>query len=426
MGEEYILYLDANNLYGYAMCEYLPMRDFEWNKEVWTKDKIMNLDDNGEKGYLFEVSLKYPEALHDLHNGYACAPEKMQVKNWMLNEWQQINRKEANVDKLCTTFYDKKKYGINYRLLKLYLSLGLEFMEVHRVIQYKQCDFMKSYIMKNTNERKKAKNDFEKDFYKLMNNSVFGKTMENVRNRINYVLIDSVEKADGLRNRRKGFHILHEKLVGVLMLKKEVKLNKPIYIGYNVLDQSKYLMYDFHYNFMLRQFVREDIDLLFPDTDSLCYNIRNRDPYEVMEGSSSRFDLSDYPTEHKLYNATNKKVIGKFKDETNGLPIIEFVALRSKVYSFIKDNDKVERKCKGVKKAVQQSLQFPEFKDCLLDRKVKNIEQATFRSYRHQLFTEIVTKKALAPEDDKCYVCDDNIHTFTLGHYKTRKNDTIC
>jgi hypothetical protein len=127
--------------------------------------------------------------------------------------------------------------------------------------------------MKNTVERTKATNEFEKDFYKLMNNSVYGKTMENVRNRINFRLISSEKKALAIKNIRTKITIFNENLVGVHLCKQQVNLNKPIFIGQNVLDQSKLLMYDFHYNFILTKFKRNDVDLLFTDTDSLCYHI---------------------------------------------------------------------------------------------------------------------------------------------------------
>jgi hypothetical protein len=276
--DEFILYLDANNLYGYAMCEYLPQNDFKWNNDKWTNEKILALDDKGYTGYLFDVDLEYPKELHDLHNGYALAAENSTITSNMLNGWQQEGYKNSNIKKLITTFYDKKNYGINYRLLKLFLSLGMKIKKVNRVLQYHQDNYMKSYIMKNTNERTKATNDFEKDFYKLMNNSVYGKTMENVRNRINFRLISSEESALAIRNTRIRYTIFNENLVGVHLCKQQVKLNKPIFIGQNVLDQSKYLMYDFHYNTMLKIFDRENIDLLFTDTDSLCYHIKNQDP----------------------------------------------------------------------------------------------------------------------------------------------------
>jgi hypothetical protein len=214
-------------------------------------------------------------------NGGKLDAVNTDVKNKSLNKWQKENRKETKITKLCTSFEDKIKYGVNYILLKLYIELGVKVTKFHRVLQFKQADYMKSYIMKNTNERANAKNDFEKDFYKLMNNSVYGKTMENVRGRINFKFVSTEQQALNIRNKRTRHTIFNEDLVGVHLLKKEVKLNKPIFIGQCVLDNSKYLMYDFHYNFMLEKFKRENIDLLFTDTDSLCYHIRNQDPLKL-------------------------------------------------------------------------------------------------------------------------------------------------
>ena len=184
--DSYILYLDANNLYGYAMCEYLPYNNFKWNDEEWNEEKIMSLDDKGKKGYLFSVDLSLPDDQHDYFNNYPLCPENMSINKEDLNEWQQENYNETKIQKLCLTFNDKKNYVINYRYLKLALSLGYQLKGINKVIEYSQSDFLSKYIMLNTNLRIKSTNDFEKDFYKLMNNSVFGKTMENVRNRINF------------------------------------------------------------------------------------------------------------------------------------------------------------------------------------------------------------------------------------------------
>ena len=422
--DEYILYLDANNLYGYGMSAYLPQGDFKWNNDEWTKEKILALKDETDIGFMFEVDLHYPEELHDLHNGYALAPINMQIKNNHLNEWQKEDRKESKITKLCTSFEDKQKYGVNYRLLKLYIQLGVVVKKIHRVLQFKQSPYMKSYIMKNTNERTQAKNDFEKDFYKLMNNSVYGKTMENVRGRINFKFVSNEKKALGIRNRRTRHTIFNETLVGVHLLKKEVRLCKPIFIGQCVLDNSKHLMYDFHYNFMLKKFERKDIDLLFTDTDSLCYHIKNKDPFEVMKENKDYFDLSEYPKDHFLYNTDNKKVIGKFKDECSGTQITEFVGLRSKLYSYLTDeNEKNDhKKCKGCKKSVvDKTLNFDNYKKTLFERVPENIKQNVFRSYKHQIYTEEIEKIALSCFDDKCYISHNNINTYTFGHKDIKK-----
>ena len=418
--DSYILYLDANNLYGYAMSQYLPLKDFEWNNEEWTKEKIMNLKEDGKLGYIFEVDLHYPVELHDFHNGYPCAPETMKIKKDYLSKWQQEDYTENGIKKLVTSFLDKESYKVHFKILQLYLSLGLELNNVKRVLQFEQDDYMKSYIMKNTNERTKAKNEFEKNFYKLMNNSVFGKTMENVRNRINFKLVTSEAKALNIRNDRLRFTIFDEGLVGVHICKKQIILNKPIYIGMCVLDHSKYLMYDFHYNKMLKHFNRDNIDLLFTDTDSLCYHIRKQNPFEYMKQNKDLFDLSDYSTDHELYDKTNKKVIGKFKNESND-QIVEFVGLRSKLYSYCTETEE-SKKCKGVKKSViKKDIRFEQYKQCLFSRQSKGIQQTGFRSYQHQIYTELISKVALSCRDDKCYIDDNNVTTKSIGHYKIYK-----
>ncbi len=444
--QESILYLDANNLYGESMTQYLPYGDFEWNTDEWNADKVIELSNTGEKGYLFEVDIHYPDSLHDLHNGYALGPVSQSVKKDNLNSWQQVDYKESSIKKLITSFEDKNNYIVNYRLLKLFIQQGLKITKFHKVLEYSQDNYMASYIMKNTNMRKHARNDFERDLFKLLNNSVYGKTMEDTRKRINFRLVSSSEKAMAVRNTRIKFTIFNENCVGLHMCKQEVKLNKPIYIGQNVLDDSKNLMCNFHYNVMLKEFSRENIDLLFTDTDSLCYHIKskntineisenpelatlkeNRDPYQFMYEKKELFDLSNYPSDHKLYDPTNEKVIGKFKSESIN-QITEIVCLRSKLYSFKKeklDNAKdklVKKTCKGIKKyVVKQDITFEDYKNTQENRKSKEIDQNTIRSYKHQLYTERITKTALSCNDDKCYIENDNINCKTFGHYKIRK-----
>jgi len=295
---------------------------------------------------------------------------------------------------------------------------------------------MESYIMKNTNERKGAKNDFEKDFFKLMNNSVYGKTMENVRNRINFKLVSTEEEALRCRNQSAKYTIFNDNLVGVHLLRSEVKLNKPIFIGQAVLDESKFIMQDFHYNFMLKKYEKKELDVLFTDTDSLCYHLKNTDPYEIIGNNKQHFDLSEYPKTHKLYDATNKKVIGKFKDESittdeKGVShvrhIKEFVGLRSKLYAYTQtDDDKDHKKCKGVSSAVvKKNITFDNYKHTLFSGKNKEVEMTTFRSYEHQIYTEQIKKIALSSQDDKSYICDDQINTYTFSHYKIKSNTTI-
>ena len=280
---------------------------------------------------------------------------------------------------------------------------------------------MKSYIMLNTNLRMDSKNDFEKDFYKLMNNSVYGKTMENVRNRINFRLISTEDEALRVKN-LKRFSIFDSSLVGVHIHKLQVKLNKPIFLGQNILDDSKHLMFNFHYNFMLKKIERSNIDLLFTDTDSLCYHIKNQDIFEIIKENKNLFDLANYPKNHELYDKTNNKVMGKFKNESIE-PIIEFIGLRSKLYTFTTDkDDKSHNKCKGVKSnVVNNEININDYRNTLNNRKSKSVSQNNIRSYGHQIFTESINKIALSCNDDKVYICDNNIDTRNHGHYLNKK-----
>lgn len=417
--DSYIIYLDANNLYGHAMCQYLPYKGFKWCDKKWDVKSIMELKDDSEDGYLFEVNLKIPEKLHDYFNDYPLCPENLSIKKDELNIWQQQNYKQTEIKKLCLTLKNKENYILNYRYLKLCLSLGVELIEVNRVLEYKQSNFLSSYIMHNTNLRTEAKNDFEKDFYKLMNNSVYGKTMENVRNRINFKLLTTEDQAMRVGKNLKRFNIFNENLVGVHTFKTQITLDKPIYLGQNILDDSKVLMYNFHYNFMKKNIKEKNIDLLFTDTDSLCYHIKNEDVFEIIKNNKDNFDLSNYPKDHELYDKTNNKVIGKFKNESPN-QILEFVGLRSKLYSFVAENDKHHHnKCKGVKRnVVEQELNINDYRDTLYTKENKIISQNGIRSYNHQIFSETMTKVALSCYDDKRFICDDLINTLSFGHYK--------
>jgi hypothetical protein len=212
-------------------------------------------------------------------------------------------------------------------------------------------------------------------------------------------------------------------------------LNKPIFIGQTVLDDSKVLMQDFHYNFMLKQFERDNIDLLFTDTDSLCYHIRKQNPYEIIKKNTSLFDLSNYDKNHELYDKTNNKVIGKFKDETGGKQIIEFVGLKSKCYSFLTADMEEHIKCKGISKTItsnddkiieEKYLSHQNYKFQLMDdqgniklnEKPKRVIQNGFRSVNHNIISIENNKIALSSNDDKCYIKDDNINCLTFNHWR--------
>ena len=356
---KYIMYLDANNLYGWAMTQYLPTGNFRWmtDKEV-SKIDLAKYKENGKKGLILEVDLEYLRELHSLHNDYLVTPEKLNVSNNMLSGYCKKIAKKYNISiglvrKLIPTLKDKKEYVLHYRNLQLYMDLGLKIKKVHQVLEFNQSPWLKQYIDFNTEKRKHAKNPFKKDFFKLMNNSVFGKTMENLRKRVNVKLVTDYKKLDKLTSDPTyiSSKIFNEDLMAVHKIKETLTLNRPAYVGMCILDLSKTLMYDFHYNYIKKRY-GDRAKLLFTDTESLTHKMEAEDIYKDFWNDKDMFDNSDYPENSPYYCNANKKVIGKFKDEACGVPTIDFVGLKSKMYSYIKNDEKDGKTAKGIRKNV--------------------------------------------------------------------------
>ena len=347
---KYIMYLDANNLYGWAMSQYLPYGSFKWlSDEELNKIDLGKHKEDSREGLVLEVDLEYPNDLHELHNDYPLAPEKVKVFKDMLSEYcNKISEKYKipfdMVNKLIPTLNNKKEYVVHYRNLQLYMDLGLKVTKVHRALKFKQSPWLKQYIDFNTNKRKEAKTSFKKDFFKLMNNSIFGKTMENLRKRIDIRLVTNVDQFIKLTSKPTfvSSKIFNKNLVAVHKIKETLKLNRPAYVGMSILDLSKTLMYDFHYNYIKKEY-GSIAKLLFTDTDSLTYEIETEDVYKDLRKSKEFFDNSDYPKGSPYEFQENKKVIGKFKDEAFGKIISEFVGLRSKMYSYIMEDGKKKK-----------------------------------------------------------------------------------
>jgi len=299
----------------------------------------------------------------------------------------------------------------------------LVLKKVHRAVKYYQEAWLKPYILKNMDLRKQSKDDFEKDLFKLANNAIFGKTMENVRNRIDFeVVIDDerfIKIVSDPRFHGKG-RWFAEDVVGLHRVKALIHLNKPVFCGQAILDLSKVHMYWFHYDVMKAKY-KTNLKLMATDTDSLKYLIYTDDLYKDMREMKEHFDFSDYPKNHPCYDPTNKKIIGKFKDELNGVPMTRFVALRSKVYA--QDNEEeCKKRCKGIKKnVVKNHLSFEDYERAVLQDVVEYREMTTFRSYQHQVYTQTLKKVALCSFDDKRYLLPNRVDCRALGHYLNSK-----
>ena len=252
----FISYLDMNNLHGWALREYLTCGRFKWLKNI-DKFDVMSISEKSPIGYFLDVDLEYPDELHELHNDYPLAPEKLADSSEMLSKYcktiaDKYEIKVGDVKILIPNLGSKTNYKVHYKNLQLYLSLGMKLTKIHRVLTFKQFDWMKKYIDFNTKKKMNAANDFEKDFFKLMINFVYGKTMENLRKTINVRLVNNEKYF--LKYTSRPTHITHKSFgkdyAAVHEIKQVLILNKPIYVGLTVLDLSKWKMYNFHYNFI--------------------------------------------------------------------------------------------------------------------------------------------------------------------------------
>ena len=292
--------------------------------------------------------------------------------------------------KLIPYLGNKTNYVLHYRNLQLYLSLGIKLTKIHKALKFKLFDWMKKHNDFTTDKRTNAANSFEKGFFKLMINSAYGKTMENLRKKINVRLVNN--KKDFLKYSSRPTHITHKifdkSYAAIHEIKTVLTFNKPIYVGFTVLELSKWLMYDFHCNFIKKHF---DPKLVFTDTDSLTNEIKSEDVYEEFLKHKHLFDFSNYPKDSKFFDQANKKVIGKMKDESEGKIIGEFVGLKSKMYSMKNIDGKESNTAKGVNIATE----FNEFKDTLFNKKVLRHKMKRIQSKKHKVGTYEVNKISL-------------------------------
>ena len=278
----------------------------------------------------------------------------------------------------------------------------------------------------NTELRKSAKNDFEKYLFKLMNNTVFGKTMENIRKHRDIKLVTTDRKRSKLVS-EPNYHtinLISEDLSITEMKKTKVKMNKPIYLGLSILEISKILMYEFWYDYMKPKY-NDDVRLCYMDTDSFVMDIKTNDFYkDIANDVENRFDTSNYEVNtsetsalarRPLPTGKNKKVIGLMKDELRGKIITEFVTLRPKTYSFLTDDGKEDKKAKGTKKCIiKKMIKFNDYKKCLLDGEIILKSQQRFISNKHDVYTENINKIALSNNDDKRIVLSNKITRYHM------------
>ena len=385
------------------MSQKLPVNGFKWENDLsrFNEDFIKNYNENSDVGYFLEVDVGYPKKLFSAHKELPFLPER---------------KKLEKVEKLVCNIGDKEKYVIHIRPLKQASNHGLILKEVHRVIQSNQEAWLKPYIDMNTKLRKEAKNEFEKGFFKLMNTSVFRKTMKNVRKHRDIKLVTTEEKRIKLVSEPNYHTTKHfsKNLLAIKMIKAKVKMNKAAYLGMSILDIRKTLMYEIWYDYVKPKY-KDKTKLHSRDTDSFVIDIFTEQFFKDINNDVERwFDASTYDENDKrpLQIGVNK-IIGMFKDQLGGKIMKEFCALRAKTNTYLMDDDSERKKAKGIKRCVIKSrLMFENYKDSLFNNKTILKSQLRFKSDHHNVYTEEVNKTVLNTNDDKRLQTFDRVSTY--------------
>eukprot|EP01052_Picozoa_sp_SAG31_P017937 SAG31_NODE_1250_length_9118_cov_4.047344_6_plen_375_part_00 len=353
----------------------------------------------------------------------------------------KLDLSDDTTPKLVPNLKEKKHYVADIRNIAYYQQKGLVVSKVHRVVTFRKEKWLKPYVDFNTSMRAKATTDFEKDFYKLCVNAIFGKSMENLRNRVDIHFVTAQERwgkhatKKPLTLQRKlasplynGHIIYNEHLTAIKMKKKTITLNKPIYAGMAILDLSKLHMFRFHYDYIKEKY-GNNARLLMTDTDSLCYHIKTHDFYEDMKSDADKYDMSNFshPATAHFEDSTNKKVVGKFKEEGDGAPWREFIGLRPKMYSMVygssTDTEKHKATGKGIKKGyLKNNITHADYKRCIRSHDSKDQRQLVrfqcIRSQKHQIHSYEISKVGLCAFDNKRYLLDDGISSLPYGHHR--------
>ncbi len=467
----YLLQLDANNLYALSLRQYLPHRDFKWVEEdrrsvVCDEEFIKNLQPDADKGYAYEVSVHIPVELHETLSDLPPLPEKITIDSSMLSDFQNQcypDTEKQPAERLSVNLFDKSEYVMHYRTLQMCYALGLKITAFHRVIEFTQTPWMRTYIDLNTQKRTEAaknENKFLVSLHKAYNNYLFGRSIMNCRKFQNVRVVTNKRYAKRLISNPlfKRAVIINESLMLVEMSVASLTLNRPVYAGFSVLEMSKEHMYDFFYSYVKRKYPGKQSQLCYMDTDSFLLEIHTPDVYQDMVTDSEWFDFSEYPYDAEVFKKLstttwshlsevqkhvkivelmdkNQKVLGKFKDEQKSLPIDLETAIRSKSYALrvcglVKKNnilthdyqEKYKNKsiCRSVVETHITVEDYTEYLWAVANKYTKNrklyIRQNLIKSKKCQLYNISQQKIALAGFDLKRMVCSDNINTKALGY----------
>lgn len=413
-----ILFVDANNLYGQSMSGFLPFNNFKWMEDSQFRDTDIDwktINTQGEDGFILEVDLAYPEHLHEEHNSFPLAPQKLKVNLEMLSPYARACHfalkpeiMKYNAEKLTSTFLPRRNYVCHFANLQLYLQQGMILEKVHRVLTFKQKKFIKPYIDYCTRKRMESVSSFQGSIFKLLSNSLFGKFLEHQRDRLNasFVSTEGAARRSLSNPCFERYKILNEELVVFFMKQKQVTLNKAYPVGFTILEQSKVHMYDFFYNVLKPMFNRAS--LFLTDTDSygvLVEKYPEQRDVSAIQCLKEHMDFSNYDPSHPTFNKEKKNKLGLFKDETMGKRIRDFVGMKSKSYCIrYFDEKKLHVRTKGVSRGYRPLIKMKHFRNCLEQQKQHVMKMYQISSKNHVVTTKELSKVAFSSFDDKRYL----------------------
>lgn len=447
-----LLDLDANNLYGSAQTFPLPQKDLIFLKKNQYKDiDWMTVDLSKDIGYFVEVTLDYPENIHEKTKNYPLCPENIDISVEMLSPYQKEILKELygkinyKSRKLTATFYPRKEILLHALTLQFYLKQGMKITTIHRVIQFTQSAFMKPWVDFCTQKRSESSTEFEKNYFKLLVNSVYGKSIESLEDRFKVSICTSAEKfGKKISSPQYIRHvIINPDLVIVFEHLSKVYVKRPYYIGFSILEISKFIMYNLFYNVLQPHFGQKGIDLIYSDTDSLAVLIKTKDVIKDFCKLSEHMDFSNLDQNHPLFDPKNKAQLFKLKEEFAFTPLSRMCAIKSKVYSFevacehdigMNSNGVCSfcrnkrftpsnvNRMKGIQRNVARQIHFSRYLKCIRESYVQREILTHIESRKHQLSTVLVNKISLSSFDDKRYLLNCGIHTEPYSS----KNSPFC
>ena len=411
-----ILHVDMNNLYGFAMLFHLPTGNFQiYENDSITQsfiDKVLNTHDCSNTGYVLIVDLIYPDNIKYKSKNFPFCPENKTIDPDNYTEYMKEHEPKPNrpTSKLICDQSNKEYYIVHYRNLKFYLRMGMTLKKVHRIVSFDQSPWLSKYIDYNTQKRAQADSDFMKDYHKNLICSFFGKTMEDVRNRIRVEFVKNTDERKILKYQSRldfnGIHKSYQDYDSYTFKSNVVKMEKPIYLGFVILELSKLLMYETYYDKLQKYFGIDGIEIHYQDTDAFIMSIKTANIINDLSNLQKQykmFDFSNLDKNHILYSNVFKKIPGYLKIETpKSIYIDKFICLRSKCYAYMTQLDGYENKFKGIVKGYKKEISFDQYYKCLMNQTYnKTCTQFCIRNHDHNMFLQQITKKSLSPFDDK-------------------------